>query len=65
MAACKRASSDGDRYEGEFKVNEISGKGVYRWNDGKVYEGHWENNKMHGEGYLKWPDGKEYRGQLR
>ena len=62
--ACKGASCDAGRYEGEFKVNEISGKGVYRWNDGKVYEGHWENNKMHGEGFLKWPDGKEYRGQF-
>lgn len=50
--------ADKSIYEGQFKHNEISGKGTYRWNDGKFYTGQWMANKMHGYGVLEWNDGK-------
>jgi len=30
---------DGSSYEGQFKKNNINGKGVYKWSDERVYEG--------------------------
>ena len=39
-------------------MNEIQGKGKYKWSDEKIYVGEWVNNKMHGRGHLTWADGK-------
>jgi hypothetical protein len=43
---------------GEFRDNNIHGKGVYKWADGRVFEGDWINNKMDGEGLFTWSDGR-------
>ena len=40
--------SDKSIYSGEFKENEINGKGEYKWPDGKTYKGLWRDNKMNG-----------------
>ena len=49
-------------YDGDFKDNMITGKGVYTWTDGRVYKGDWFNNKMHGKGFFTWVDGRTYQG---
>jgi len=43
--------SDGDRYMGEYRDNEMDGFGVYRWKEsGTVYRGEWKESAMHGCG---------------
>eukprot|EP00331_Platyophrya_macrostoma_P016829 CAMPEP_0176466106 /NCGR_PEP_ID=MMETSP0127-20121128/37690_1 /TAXON_ID=938130 /ORGANISM="Platyophrya macrostoma, Strain WH" /LENGTH=328 /DNA_ID=CAMNT_0017859201 /DNA_START=25 /DNA_END=1012 /DNA_ORIENTATION=- len=54
--------SDGSRYQGEFRENNIDGHGVYEWADGRRFEGEWKDNKMEGRGIFTWPDGREYHG---
>ena len=52
-----------DNYEGEFKNNQINGKGIYKWNDGDVYKGDFLNGKMNGNGIYEWPNGRTYEGE--
>lgn len=33
--------SNGDKYDGDFKDGEKSGKGVYKYSTGDIYEGEW------------------------
>lgn len=43
--------SDGDRYMGEYRDNEMDGFGVYRWKESEtVYRGEWKESAMHGCG---------------
>lgn len=43
--------SDGDRYLGEYRDNDMDGFGVYIWkNGGTVYRGEWKESSMHGCG---------------
>ena len=53
-----------DEYVGEFKENNICGKGVYSWADGRKYDGEWQDNQMHGFGEFRWPDGRKYIGNF-
>ena len=36
------------RYEGDWKDNNMHGKGIYTWKDGRKYEGEYLNDKKHG-----------------
>jgi hypothetical protein len=54
-----------ETYEGEFKNDEMNGKGVYVWWDGKTYNGDWKKGKMHGKGEFWWPDGSIFRGEYQ
>ena len=47
---------------GDFRDNNIQGKGTYKWADGREYTGDWFMNKMHGSGVFKWQDGRRYEG---
>lgn len=52
--------SNGDRYEGEFENNDMSGYGVYVWGqEGSVYRGQWVTSMMNGCGVkiTKQPSG--------
>jgi hypothetical protein len=42
--------SDGQRYEGQFLANKITGKGRYFWSDGFDYIGELLNGRRHGQG---------------
>ena len=35
--------ANGEKYEGQFASNVMSGKGVYTWPGGRTYEGYFEN----------------------
>ena len=55
---------DGQKYEGTFEKNEITGKGIYTWKNGDIYEGEMKNGKMNGNGkYTYKEDKKIYEGE--
>ena len=41
----KLTTSEGDVYEGNFKMGVFSGYGKMTYANGTVYEGKWDNNK--------------------
>ncbi len=57
-----RFSNGGEKYEGEFKDNNIHGRGKYQFASGAIYEGEWVNNKFQGRGTYTWPSGAAYTG---
>ena len=54
----------GYMYEGEWKHDKWSGKGVMTWRNGNKYVGHYERGYEHGFGTLTW-SGNKYEGQFR
>ena len=59
-------SKDGEsEYEGDFKENNIEGKGIMKWKNGNRYEGEMKNNKMNGEGILKLNNGVILKGAFQ
>ena len=40
--------ASGERYDGEWRVGEESGVGIYTWPDGSTYNGFWSHGKKHG-----------------
>ena len=56
---------EGHKYEGEFRNNQINGKGIFKWNNGDIYEGMMENGKMNGYGIYKYSDGVIFEGEYK
>ena len=50
-------------YEGDFKDDEMTGRGVYRLANGDVYEGGFLKGEMHGLGQYKYESGSSYYGE--
>lgn len=40
--------ASGERYDGEWRVGEESGVGIYTWPDGSTYNGFWAHGKKNG-----------------
>ena len=55
--------NSGDKYEGNFIDDEITGYGKYIWKNKCIYEGDFFEGKLHGRGIYKWPNGMEYVGE--
>lgn len=53
----------GRKYQGQWKNNNLHGRGVFSFADGRKYCGEYVDNKKHGYGTFNWPDGREYAGQ--
>ena len=53
---------NGEKYEGFFNEDEISGIGIYIWKNNHIFEGFFEHGKMNGKGLYKSPNGSEYTG---
>ena len=51
------------RYEGEWRDDKITGKGIYYWNTGNRYEGEFVNGKYSGHGVFYWENGPRYEGE--
>ena len=50
--------------QGEFTLNKITGKGLYKWGDGSSYEGEVQNGLRHGYGTFRCPGNKmSYTGE--
>jgi len=50
-------------YEGNYKDDQKSGYGVFRWPSGSWFEGHFKQDYRHGYGIMHWVDGTKYEGQ--
>lgn len=57
--------STGDKYNGHFKDDKITGYGNYVWENGDSYIGDFVNGKMHGKGIYKWLEGSIYEGEYK
>ena len=53
---------NGDIYEGDFNMGEMTGTGKYIWKNQQVYNGEFLKGIKHGKGKYEWPDGYEYEG---
>ena len=51
-----------DEYEGNFKDEKMSGRGIYKYENGDIYEGFFENNLFNGEGKVTKKDGEVKKG---
>ena len=49
---------DGNKYEGEWKVDMMNGIGIFFYNNGNKYEGEWLNGTKNGIGtfYIKFSE---------
>ena len=57
-----RTYPNGDKYDGEWKYNNMHGEGTYTSADGAKYVGEWEDDNKHGYGTYTFADGREYSG---
>lgn len=58
-------AGSGNRYRGEWKADQMHGKGVYAFASGKTYTGDLVQNKFTGQGVMRWPDGTEIAGGFK
>ena len=56
---------NGDKYDGEFKVNLREGQGIYYYNNGDKYEGEWKNNEKDGKGIMYYNNGDRFEGKWK
>lgn len=52
------------KYEGEFKDNVMSGKGIYYFPNGDRYEGEFLDNKRTGRGIMIYASGDKIEGNF-
>ena len=56
----------GSRYEGDFVLNKMHGKGKFTWSNGTVFEGNFEHDKSKdGIATLKFKRGEKYVGDWK
>jgi len=53
---------DGNVFEGDFKFDNMNGKGVLTYANGDVYTGDYKDDKKHGEGVYAYKSGDKYEG---
>ncbi len=56
---------DGDKYLGEWKDDELNGKGTLTATNGDKYIGEWRDGSMHGEGAYTFANGDKYVGEYK
>lgn len=53
---------DGNVFEGDFKKDNMNGKGVLSYANGDSYSGDYKDDKKHGVGIYKYKSGDTYEG---
>ena len=53
---------NGDKYVGEYKDDEMHGRGTYTYDNGDKYIGEYKDNKRHGQGTYTFADGEVWQG---
>ena len=54
--------TDGRKYYGQWRGNDMYGHGIYIYADGVRYDGEYVDDKKDGFGYYVWTDGRKYEG---
>ena len=57
--------SNGDKYEGAFKNNNIHGQGTLIYKNGDKYTGEFKRGKRSGQGTLIYKNGDKYEGEFK
>lgn len=57
--------TNGQKYEGNFKDDIRTGKGIFTFKSGDVYTGNWDNDKINGFGKLEYKNGEAYEGNWK
>ncbi len=55
--------NSGEVYRGDWKENEIQGRGQHEFANGDTYKGEFNRNMFDGAGTYTWADGSSYVGQ--
>jgi hypothetical protein len=56
---------NGNRFVGDYKGNQMHGKGEFYWTNGNVYKGDFKNGMRHGKGDLIYYNGSKYSGDWK
>lgn len=51
-------------YQGNWKGEQLHGKGLLWFRNGGFYCGEFQENKRHGKGNMRYPNGEEYSGEF-
>lgn len=51
-------------YQGDWKGEQLHGKGLLWFRNGGFYCGSFQDNKRHGKGNMRYPNGEEYSGEF-
>ena len=54
--------ANGDKYEGDWFVDKITGKGIMTYSNGNIYNGDFFEGKRSGNGTMTYPSGATYNG---
>ncbi len=57
-------AATGDRYEGEFQNDELTGEGIYYYSNNDIYKGRLSKGKMDGYGEITFSSGAKYEGNF-
>ena len=55
----------GEIYEGEFRDDNINGKGKWSYPDGRINDGIFVKCKKSGHGWINWVNGDVYTGEWK
>ena len=61
----KEYFNNGDIYEGDWKNDNRTGKGIYYFKSGNRYEGDFKNGKKEGKGIFYYNNGNRYEGDFK
>ena len=56
---------NGNKYVGEWKDNQKTGRGTYTWKSGDIYIGEFKDDKNNGQGVLTFVSGDKYSGEFK
>jgi hypothetical protein len=56
------AWESGNKYTGNYHLDDRQGYGTMSWTDGSKYQGHWVKGVQHGIGLMAFPDGTQRAG---
>jgi len=58
-------TSNGSKYDGEYRYGKLNGQGTYTSADGEKYVGEFKDGEHEGQGIFTWPNGNKYFGEFK
>jgi len=63
MSLAKKSRWPGNKYEGEWKNDQMHGQGTYYFSNGNRYTGQWQKDNMSGLGTMVYSNNDRYEGE--